>query len=108
VQTAGRLKEIVRTEDTVARLGGDEFAIILEAVSVEEASFLAERIGANLQKPFVIEGYPVLTSASIGITISDHIADSDELLRAADLAMYHVKTNGKANYALYNLSLIHL
>ncbi len=105
VQTAGRLQEIVRTDDTVARLGGDEFAIILEAVSIEEASFLAERIGQSLQKPFAIEGYPVLTSASIGITMSDHIADSDELLRAADLAMYHVKTNGKANYALYNAEM---
>ena len=101
IETAQRLQACVRTHDTVARLGGDEFALLLDDVDEKVAQTLAERITQALKRPFVIEGYPVMTSASIGITMGDTITDSDELLRSADLAMYHVKTHGKAGHALF-------
>ncbi|MCA9837831.1 MAG: EAL domain-containing protein [Trueperaceae bacterium] len=105
IETGQRLQACVRTHDTVARLGGDEFALILDGVNESVAQNLAERISQTLVKPFMIDGYPVMTSASIGITMGDTISDSGELLRSADLAMYHVKTHGKAGHALFTQAM---
>ena len=58
----------------------------------------AERIVATLQKPFEIEGREVFVSASVGIALG---TVADDLLRAADVAMYRAKASGKAQYAMY-------
>jgi diguanylate cyclase (GGDEF)-like protein/PAS domain S-box-containing protein len=102
LETSKRILSCIRSHDTLARLGGDEFALILDNVSEEMAEDLASRITQALNTPIMIEGYPVVTSASIGITMSNAITDSDQLLRSADLAMYHVKTRGKAGHAVFN------
>jgi len=96
VETARRLIACVRAGDTVARLGGDEFAILVEDAADEiECALVTDRIVAALGRPFVIDGRDVFVSASVGIaTVSDGDA-ADDLLRNADVAMYHAKTRGK-------------
>ena len=114
IEASRRLQANVRAHDTVARLGGDEFAILLESTREAGATELAERLQSDLAKPFLLDGHTVFSSASIGITLyeespedSSHedISDPEQLLRNADLAMYHAKASGKARYALFDRAM---
>ena len=98
-----RLKECTRPGDTVARLGGDEFAVLLEDTSlIEEATRVAERIQHEARKPFVTSGKVIYTSVSVGIVMSSTLHENaEELLRDADIAMYHAKALGKARYQVF-------
>ena len=100
-----RLQNCVRPQDTVARLGGDEFAILLEDISDTGAYAIAERIQLALKKPFNIAGRDVQSSVSIGITLGKDMADPEQLLRNADVAMYHAKNTGRARYAMFDTSM---
>ena len=94
-----RLRDSLSPSYTVARLGGDEFAVLIEEVAGPASAVdAAERIVATLQKPFEIEGREVFVSASVGIALG---TVADDLLRAADVAMYRAKASGKAQYAVY-------
>jgi len=100
VECARRLQGLIhRSADLVVRLGGDEFTIVLEGVGAEEtqAQDLARRIVRSLQEAIEIApGTRVSVGASVGLaSFPLHAADSEELLRAADRAMYEVKRLGK-------------
>ena len=97
------LSDCIRDEDTVARLGGDEFAILLDQIdSVKDAVLVANRIHTSLERPLLIAGQNVFTSCSIGIALPHFEHDrADDLLRNADLAMYHAKAEGPARHAIY-------
>lgn len=101
---AHRIKGCVRPGDMTARLGGDEFTVLLEDVTSPEAAVkVAQRIHAQLQAPFLMDGHEVFVTPSIGITLStDENANPDSLLRDADVAMYWAKTHGKACYAVFD------
>jgi diguanylate cyclase (GGDEF)-like protein/PAS domain S-box-containing protein len=103
IHTAERLRTCLRSSDTIARLGGDEFAILLEEIQEHDrAVHVAERIQKILAQPFYIDGNEIFTSASIGITLGHpRYQQAEELLRDADMAMYHAKLNGKAGYAVF-------
>src|SRR5262249_16387516 len=90
IQVAERLRVSVRPEDTVARLGGDEFAILVADRSEErDGRVVAERVLEVLRAPFRVDGREIYIGASIGIAATDQdVADADQLLRNADLAMY--------------------
>ncbi|MFA5515179.1 MAG: EAL domain-containing protein [Desulfuromonadales bacterium] len=94
-QVARRLLDAVREADTVARLGGDEFAILLAEVAEEEhVGMVAEKIVAQVMRPFAIERQVNLT-LSMGISLYPRDGDSSEmLLRNADIAMYRAKEEG--------------
>ena len=101
------LKMHLRETDLVARLGGDEFVILLEESSGSEAVIqIAERILADCQVPFTIDGHEIFTSVSIGIVLgaADYYQASD-LLRDADIAMYRAKARGKNAYQLFDVSM---
>ncbi len=103
IESARRLDRCIRSIDTVARLGGDEFVFLIEDVSEEnEAVRVADRIRADLAVPFNLDGYRVFNSASIGIVcnVSGYVWPAD-ILRDADVAMYHAKILGKARYELF-------
>jgi diguanylate cyclase (GGDEF)-like protein/PAS domain S-box-containing protein len=104
---AKRLLTCLRTGDTAARLGGDEFAVLIEDVTdPKEAAALAERIIGSLGTPFPLEGKEIFVHASIGYALSDtEILNADELLRAADVAMYAAKAAGKGGYEAYQPAL---
>ena len=88
---ADRLTGAVRERDLVGRLGGDEFLVVCPAVGDAEAvNVLAERIGAAVRQPAMIEGQPLVPNASIGVAWSED-GDADDLVRSADEAMYAAK-----------------
>jgi diguanylate cyclase (GGDEF)-like protein/PAS domain S-box-containing protein len=98
--TADRIKAEIRETDTVARIGGDEFVII--SSSLPEVA-IAERIAANLiqqiAQPIHIENARVVVSASIGISVyPENGTTAEELIRAADKAMYRIKHQGKNSF----------
>jgi diguanylate cyclase (GGDEF)-like protein len=107
VEVAHRLAACLSPEDTVARLGGDEFALLLEDTSVlSTATALAERVSAEIQRPFVVDGRDVLISASIGVALTGGGSmQPEEVLHNADLAMYQAKAEGRARYELYEPGL---
>jgi len=93
--------------DTVARLGGDEFTILLSEIGHgEDAAKVAQRIIETLAQQFTLNAYEIFISASIGIAIYPHDGnDIDTLLKNADAAMYHAKSEGKNNYQYYRQSM---
>ena len=105
--TARRLEKCVREADTVARLGGDEFTVIMPLIdNFEAAGFVAARIIKSLTEPFDLGGRDGNVSASIGISLLPAQANSaPDLLHNADVAMYHAKRQGKANYQFYRPEL---
>jgi diguanylate cyclase (GGDEF)-like protein len=102
-----RITSCLRPEDTVARLGGDEFALLLEdTADLGAATAMAERISAEIQRPFIVDGRDVLISASIGIALTGGGSmQPEEVLHNADLAMYQAKAEGRARYELYQPGL---
>lgn len=107
VAIAHRLATCLRPNETIARLGGDEFTILLDGMEhVREATDLAERIHQTLQLPFSLNGDKVFTSASIGIALSIANYDSPEqVLRDADIALYHAKGRSKMSHAVFNTAM---
>jgi diguanylate cyclase (GGDEF)-like protein len=92
---AGRISGVVRQSDTVARVGGDEFAII-QRVSVvpRDTARLADRLLGAVAKPYTIDGVRIEIGTSIGVALTpDDSVDADEILRLADLALYHSKAS---------------
>jgi diguanylate cyclase (GGDEF)-like protein len=104
VEVSNRLGSSLRPADTVARLGGDEFGLLLEDVAdAETAELVALRIEAELARPLSFEGREVFVTASIGIALSsERLGTPEEVLRDADLAMYHAKAKGKARHEIFD------
>lgn len=100
---AMRLNEGVRDMDTVARLGGDEFVVVLEGIhDTEDVVFVANKLLSTLSRPLEISGHTLTTTVSIGVSIfPEDGADTDELLKNADIAMYKAKEAGKNNCQFY-------
>ncbi|MGH7368375.1 MAG: putative bifunctional diguanylate cyclase/phosphodiesterase [Candidatus Rokuibacteriota bacterium] len=107
VEVGHRVAACLSPEDTVARLGGDEFALLLEDTpDLGAATALAERVSAEIQRPFVVDGRDVLISASIGVALTGGGSmQPEEVLHNADLAMYQAKAEGRARYELYEPGL---
>ena len=103
LEVAGRLRALLRPEDTLARLGGDEFVVLLEGVEDEgAASLVAERIAEALQEPVVLGGQEVFATASVGVALGrGKEVSPEDLLRDADTAMYRAKGDGKARSAVF-------
>ena len=98
-----RLQKILRQSDTVARLGGDEFVVMIEKVEAEEdINRLASKMITELAKSVPLSNQIVSVSASIGISLfPDDASTPDELLKNADIAMYHAKELGSNNFQYF-------
>lgn len=99
-----RLKRCLRKGDTLARIGGDEFTLLLPKIkNREDARLTADKILKQLNRSFNLTGTEVFISASIGVAMFPEHGDSIEtLLKSADIAMYHVKWEGKNGVLFYN------
>ncbi len=107
VETARRLELAVRPGDTVARLGGDEFAVLLEDVTEPgDAVKVAERIQTSLKTPIKLENQEVVSTASIGIAMSQTgYEKAEDVLRDADTAMYRAKSEGRARHEVFDSAM---
>jgi diguanylate cyclase (GGDEF)-like protein/PAS domain S-box-containing protein len=101
---AQRIRETVRTEDVVVRMGGDEFIVILKDVQSQELlNETAARINEALSVPVTVDGRPLVTTVSIGVSMYPRDgADMGELLRHSDTAMYQAKDRGRNNFQLFS------
>lgn len=97
-QVAGTLRHVLgRSTDLLARYGGEEFVIVLPATGEPEAAVIAERIRLAVEAtPIPNSGRPLCVTASIGLAVRiPGAGDGDELLKAADAALYRAKKNGR-------------
>jgi diguanylate cyclase (GGDEF)-like protein/PAS domain S-box-containing protein len=102
-EAAGRLSAVLRPADTVARFGGDEFVVLCENVDREGIEAVARRIDAALARPCQIHGRDVTLAASTGIVFTtDPELDADDLLAAADAAMYEAKRAGRSRHVFFD------
>jgi diguanylate cyclase (GGDEF)-like protein/PAS domain S-box-containing protein len=94
-EVAKRLNAATRTGEMAARIGGDEFVVVLEGLfSEQQARQALQRLKFKLEQPCELNGVQVYPSASIGLAMSPDDGDTPaSLLRAADAAMYRVKSN---------------
>ena len=91
---AKRLMKLIYKDNLIARFGGDEFAVILtDVANLEEVIHFAELLSAKVSEPYTLEGRQVFTSASIGIAVNrqQQYDAAENLLRDANIAMYHAK-----------------
>ncbi|OHT19208.1 putative bifunctional diguanylate cyclase/phosphodiesterase [Edaphosphingomonas haloaromaticamans] len=91
----------------IGRLAGDEFTLLFPMVrDAGHAERLARRALHVLSEPFVVAGQAVDVGASIGLAIApDHGTDLVSLMRAADIAMYHAKAQGRRQVQRFNMVL---
>jgi diguanylate cyclase (GGDEF)-like protein/PAS domain S-box-containing protein len=103
VKVGERLQQCVRADDSVGRLGGDEFAFVLARLArPDDAALVAQKVVAELARPFMLEGQEIYISASLGIGIYPSDGSTpDTLLRNADTAMYRAKERGRNGYQFY-------
>ena len=103
VSVGRRVQPLLRSSDTFARMGGDEFVLLLEDLSEpDEASRVADRIQAELERPADTTAGPVQVSVSIGIA---HVRGDESpaaLLGMADAAMYQAKAAGRARQRVFD------
>ena len=98
---AQRLRSATREDDVVSRLGGDEFAVALPASAGAEA--LGLRLVDLLSRPYLIEGHLAIIGASVGIAVGPRDgADPAALVRAADLALYQAKEDGRQTMRVFD------
>lgn len=99
MEAAAVIRGCARETDVVARFGGDEFSLVLPDTNLEGAVQVAERIRDRLRlsRFLTSEGLSVRQTVSIGVStlLPDHPRTADELMKAADMAMYRVKAAGK-------------
>ncbi|MBV7260101.1 EAL domain-containing protein [Erythrobacter crassostreae] len=106
-QVSQRLTRIVGDQGEIGRLGGDEFQVLLP--DVEDRAILgdlSERIIQMLSQPYSINGMRAVIGCSIGVAVApfDGI-ESEELIKAADLALYAAKGGGRGQFRFYSTDL---
>jgi diguanylate cyclase (GGDEF)-like protein/PAS domain S-box-containing protein len=101
---AQRIRATMRNEDVVVRMGGDEFIVVLKVVrNTDQVSEAASRITEALSAPVIVDGRPLVTTASIGVSLYPRDgSDMGELLRHSDTAMYQAKDRGRNNFQLFS------
>ena len=101
-----RLRAAVRDRDTVCRLGGDEFVALAEHCDAGGAERIAHHIIDRLSEPYAVDNHTLTIGVSIGIALyPEDGRDTDDLLRAADTAVYAAKTSGRGICCFFSREL---
>lgn len=101
-----RMAGCIRQEDFIARLGGDEFIVLLNKSDNSSATMITKKMVNILARPFQFGEHQITITASIGVALYPDVGLSTaELLKHADIAMYHAKKTGKNSYFVFSKSL---
>ena len=101
-----RLRSRLRPNDTLARFAGDEFVVVWpDLASAADAEVLAERLRVLFDEPFQLQQATISLTSSIGIALGAAPQLPDELLLAADAAMYDAKSRGRGGTRLFSAEL---
>ena len=103
-EAAVRLEATVPGSAMIARLGGDEFAVLLERMDDRETALkVAQSIVTAMDEPMEVDGRRIPIGASVGVAYApDNGKTGDDLLRAADLALYDAKAKGRRGASLFD------
>jgi len=100
IEVAARLKNVAGSLAT--RVGGDEFVLATRAPDIDALERLCATLISGIRRPFLVHGHPVMIGLSVGVAVADGESDDkDELIRKADIALYHAKTTGRNRYAIF-------
>ncbi|HKI16993.1 MAG TPA: bifunctional diguanylate cyclase/phosphodiesterase, partial [Isosphaeraceae bacterium] len=90
------------------RLGGDEFGVLLEDLAQPDSALeTATRITEAVRPPLMVAGHQVLITISVGIALASETCDATEqLLRAADVALYEAKAAGKDRFEVFDSQML--
>src|SRR5262245_10694803 len=107
VKVAERVGALLRQSDMLARISGDEFVLLVEPIEGDDqVQALVDHLLDALKEPFYIEGFEVLTSASIGVSVyPDHGQDYAALRRSADSALSRAKSGSKGSAAVFDRNM---
>ncbi|HKZ74920.1 MAG TPA: EAL domain-containing protein, partial [Steroidobacteraceae bacterium] len=107
VATAQRLRSCIANHDLVARMGGDEFVVIATGLNDRSAvDGIARRIHETLGARMEVEGAELSVALSIGVALfPDDGEDLEQLLKAADIALYQAKEHGRGHHRLFTPSM---
>lgn len=102
-----RMKKCLRSGDTIARFGGDEFAVLLEITGEKNSALIvAEKLQEAIKMPLKLDGHELHITASIGVVMNIVGYDlPEDILRDADIAMYHAKASGKARFEIFDIKM---
>jgi diguanylate cyclase (GGDEF)-like protein/PAS domain S-box-containing protein len=105
-EAAQRLKGCLRATDAVARIGGDEFIVLMQVSNQqnEEMIQIAQQLIDMMAKAFSLADQQVYISASIGVAVTSYGDDKslDQIIKEADLALYHAKGSGRNNCQIFS------
>lgn len=103
-RAAERLKSQMRTCDTVARFGGDEFLILQAGLTnIADVQVLGTRLCAELKSPYQLGPLQLRLPASIGAVVGNsRFARPSDYMRAADVALYEAKENGRNCFRFFS------
>jgi len=102
-ETARRLEQTIRPDDTVARLGGDEFVVVIgNMVRTTDALVAAERVRSAVAQPVTLGNESTVVTTSVGIAIAFGDESPAELLQDADTAMYRAKEGGRDRAEMFD------
>lgn len=93
---ASHLHRALRDDDTIARFGGDEFVIMLDNTKMDAIEYVMGKVTRAVKTPVELQGRRVVITPSIGISCFPQNGQTpDQLIKYADVAMYHAKNSGR-------------
>ncbi|GAB4073740.1 bifunctional diguanylate cyclase/phosphodiesterase [Barrientosiimonas marina] len=96
IAASARMSEQLQEGEFIARQSGDEFVAVLQNVSEDQVQHTVQSLIDVMNRPFVVEGYELFVSASIGVSLyPEDGKTTEQLIQYADTAMYHAKNSSE-------------